>query len=126
MGRADGTWVGVAELVAADVVPQAAAKWLAAWFAGQLAGAVGLAYATATGCCLASRCLLEEPDEPLTGRPRAYRERFPPRPDEPRYCSTCSLRDLSGCEERPLFRLAQERAAHPGPAGDLPARPYCC
>ena len=68
------------------------------------------------GCCLAYQC--DAPGEPdpaaLPERERAYHERFPRRADEPRYCSTCSLRDLAGCEERQLFWWAQERAAHRG------------
>jgi hypothetical protein len=65
------------------------------------------------GCCLAYQCPPDaEPDaEPADDRERAYRERFPVRPDEPRYCSTCSLRDLTDCEDRQLFWLLQERAA---------------
>jgi len=65
------------------------------------------------GCCLAYRCrTADEPDPAtLTERQRAHRERFPRRPDEPRYCSTCSLRDLGGCKQRQLFWLEQERAA---------------
>jgi hypothetical protein len=59
-----GTSVGVADLLAADgallrtvharlldeygATPTAAAKWLVSWFAGTLAGAVGLALATAS------------------------------------------------------------------------------
>jgi hypothetical protein len=53
-----------------------------------------------------------EPDpEPdlLDDRERAYRERFPPR--EPRYCSTCSLRDVADCEDRQRFWLQQERVS---------------
>jgi hypothetical protein len=65
------------------------------------------------GCCLAYLCPVgPEPDATqLDAREQARRERFPPRPDEPRYCSTCSLRDLAGCEERQLFWLEQERLA---------------
>jgi len=50
---------------------------------------------------------------------RAYRERFPSRPDEPRYCSTCSLRDLVDCEDRQRFWLEQERAARLAGSGAL-------
>lgn len=74
---------------------------------------VGPAYlGRKAGCCLAYRCPEgPEPDPAeLDGRERAYRERFPPQPGAPRYCSTCSLRDLPGCEERQLFWLEQERA----------------
>lgn len=65
------------------------------------------------GCCLAYQCPEGPPPDPadLDVRERSYRERFPDGPDEPRYCSTCSLRDLAGCEERQLFWLEQERAA---------------
>lgn len=68
------------------------------------------------GCCLAYKCppgeseSLDDLDD-LDDRQRAYRERFPLHPDERRYCSTCSLRDLAGCEERQVFWLQQERAA---------------
>lgn len=66
------------------------------------------------GCCLAYQSTAPEPDpETLPASERAYRERFPDRPGEPRYCSTCALRDLDGCEQRQIFRLAQARA-HPG------------
>ncbi len=64
------------------------------------------------GCCLAYRC----PPGPaldldaLDERLRAWYTRFP-LGEGPRYCSTCSLRDLAGCEERQLFWMAQERAA---------------
>ncbi|MGE3288443.1 MAG: hypothetical protein AB7J32_20420 [Pseudonocardia sp.] len=65
------------------------------------------------GCCLAYQS--GEPDEtaeaPLSEQARAYRARFPRRPGTPAYCSTCSLRDWPGCEERQVFWLAQERAA---------------
>lgn len=67
------------------------------------------------GCCLAYQCP-EGPDPDvadLDERERAYRERFPPTPESPRYCSTCSLRDLAGCEERQLFWMEQERRAQP-------------
>lgn len=64
------------------------------------------------GCCLA--CLSTpspEPDpETLDDRARERLARFPRRPGEPRYCSTCSLRDLADCEERQLFWFEQERA----------------
>ena len=68
------------------------------------------------GCCLAYQCAVEDEPNPttLTERERAYRARFPRRPDEPRYCSTCSLRDLAGCEEHQRFWLEQERATRPG------------
>jgi hypothetical protein len=65
------------------------------------------------GCCLSYQC----PDEPapdpaeVDERTRAHDERFPP--DGPRYCSTCSLRDLAGCEQRQEFWLEQERACRP-------------
>lgn len=65
------------------------------------------------GCCLNYRCPPDPEPDPgaLDGRERAYRERFPTRPDQPRYCSTCSLRDLADCEDRQRFWLRQERAA---------------
>lgn len=55
------------------------------------------------GCCLNYQCPPDPEPEPadLDARERAYGERFPP--TEPRYCSTCSLRDLADCEERQLF-----------------------
>jgi hypothetical protein len=64
------------------------------------------------GCCLAYQCPTEPEPDPgtLDDRERAHHERFPPHPDRPRYCSTCSLRDLDDCEERQLFWLQQERA----------------
>lgn len=65
------------------------------------------------GCCLTHRCPPDpEPDpDTLDERERAYRERFPTDPDQPRYCSTCSLRTLADCEDRQRYWLAQERAA---------------
>lgn len=68
------------------------------------------------GCCLNYRCPPDpEPDpDGLDERERAYRERFPPL-DEPRYCSTCSLRDRDDCEDRQRFWLHQERAARQPP-----------
>ncbi|MGD9531538.1 MAG: hypothetical protein AB7V44_32750, partial [Pseudonocardia sp.] len=42
----------------------------------------------------------ETDETALTERARAYRARFPRLPDAPAYCSTCSLRDWPGCEER--------------------------
>lgn len=65
------------------------------------------------GCCLAYQCPADPEPDPaeLDERGRAYRERFPGRDGEPRYCSTCSLRDLEECEERQLFWLEQERVA---------------
>ena len=63
------------------------------------------------GCCLAYQSPEEAADDAdLDARHRAYRERFPEKDGEPRYCSTCSLRDLAGCEERQVFWLEQERA----------------
>ena len=64
------------------------------------------------GCCLAYQCPPDaDPDpESLDEDERAYRDRFPSRPDQPRYCSTCSLRDLGDCEERQKFWLLRERA----------------
>lgn len=64
------------------------------------------------GCCLAYRC---EPGPPpdldaLDDRLRAWYTRFP-LVDGDRYCSTCPLRDLAGCEERQRFWTGQERAA---------------
>ena len=55
------------------------------------------------GCCLNYQCPPDPEPDPATldERDRAYGERFPP--DEPRYCSTCSLRDLADCEERQRF-----------------------
>lgn len=64
------------------------------------------------GCCLAYQCppgpefdlhALEEKD-------RAYYTRFPPS-TEPRYCSTCSLRDLADCEDRLSLWMTLERGA---------------
>lgn len=70
------------------------------------------------GCCLAYQCPAgPEPDPALLDeRTRAYLERFPAGAG-PRYCSTCSLRDLAGCEERQVFWREQERAARGTPAG---------
>ena len=69
------------------------------------------------GCCLSYQCPPgPEPDpDALDLRERAYRERFPARPDQPPYCSTCSLRDLTDCEDRQRFWLRQERAARQPP-----------
>ena len=64
------------------------------------------------GCCLAYQCPPgpEVDLDALDARMRAWYTRFP-LGEGPRYCSTCSLRDLAGCEERQAFWLAQERAA---------------
>lgn len=64
------------------------------------------------GCCLAYQCPPAPDPDPalLDDRQRAYLARFPDGAG-PRYCSTCSLRDLAGCEDRQLFWREQERAA---------------
>jgi len=61
------------------------------------------------GCCLSYQCRPVEP-QAVTAGERAFRTRFPCDPGEPRYCSTCSLRDLSGCEQRQVFWVEHERA----------------
>jgi hypothetical protein len=66
------------------------------------------------GCCLAyqgqDEAPLPSPDE-LTPDLRAYREAFPISPGEPRYCSTCSLRDPADCDARRTFWVERQRAA---------------
>ncbi len=69
------------------------------------------------GCCLAYTRPPGPPPDPdqLDPAYRSYLERFPLE-DGPRYCTTCSLRDIADCEARQLFWLeCIERAAHPGP-----------
>lgn len=73
------------------------------------------------GCCLAYQCTVETAVdlESLDSRASAFEERFPTRPGEPQFCSTCSLRDLVDCEDRQAFWLRAERAAScstPAPA----------
>ena len=64
------------------------------------------------GCCLAYQCPAEDIDpQSLDDRSRAFEERFPTLPNEPRYCSTCSLRELSDCEARQASWLRSEREA---------------
>lgn len=59
------------------------------------------------GCCLAytvphdPASIAEEDDG--TPHQRAYLLRFPPDPDQPRYCSTCSFREPADSEARQLF-----------------------
>ena len=66
------------------------------------------------GCCLAYQCP-PGPDLDLDAfgeKDRAYYLRFPPSA-EPRYCTTCPLRDLGDCEDRLAFWLQLERGAQP-------------
>lgn len=72
------------------------------------------------GCCLSYQCP-PGPDLDFDGLPekdRAYYRRYPPTA-EPRYCSTCSLRDLADCEQRQGYYLQLERAAR-AEASDRP------
>lgn len=69
------------------------------------------------GCCLAYQGQDEAPlpstDESLDGLTpelRMYREAFPVLPGQPRYCSTCSLRDAADCDARREFWITQQRA----------------
>lgn len=41
---------------------------------------------------------------------RAYRERFPPDPDTPDYCSNCSLMEFAECRRRQQFTVEYHRA----------------
>lgn len=70
------------------------------------------------GCCLAFQNTvhgLTEADEAGAAvaatdeRTRVWNARFPPEPQAVAYCGCCSLRDLTDCQERQLFWLAQER-----------------
>lgn len=66
------------------------------------------------GCCLAYQGQDDAPMPPpedLTPDLRAYREAFPVLAGEPRYCSTCSLRDPEDCDARRMFWMARQRAA---------------
>lgn len=64
------------------------------------------------GCCLSYQC----PPGPeldldtLPEKDRAYYQRYP-LAAEPRYCSTCSLRDLGDCADRQTSYLQLQRAA---------------
>lgn len=63
------------------------------------------------GCCLAYTGHLEEPDPAeLDEDHRAYLERFPRQPDQPRYCSTCTFRNFEDCTDRQLYWLEQRYA----------------
>lgn len=73
------------------------------------------------GCCLAHKCPPTEPESHVQTDPdiAAFRARFPPDPGAPRYCSTCSLRDATDCEERQRFWIERRRAADaPTASGD--------
>lgn len=65
------------------------------------------------GCCLAytrnpdTAPSYDDPD--LGPGERAYLQRFPVRPDEPRYCTTCSFRDPDDSAARQVF-WAERRA----------------
>ena len=63
------------------------------------------------GCCLAYQCTDDSAVDldSLDPQSRAFVERFPTGPREPRFCSTCSLRELKDCEDRQLFWLRGER-----------------
>lgn len=63
------------------------------------------------GCCLAYQLPRAEPDpdEESSQEHRAYLEAFPPE-DGPRYCTTCSLRDLTDCENRQVWWLGRRRS----------------
>ena len=65
------------------------------------------------GCCLAYQCTDNSAIDldSLDPQSRAFEERFPTGPGEPRFCSTCSLRELGDCEDRQLFWLRSEREA---------------
>ena len=65
------------------------------------------------GCCLAytrQRADVEETPADESDLDRAYRQRFPDVPGEPRYCTTCSLRDPADCEARQIFWMELQRA----------------
>jgi hypothetical protein len=67
------------------------------------------------GCCLAYQCP-PGPELDLSAfaeKDRAFYTRFPPS-TEPRYCSTCSLRDIADCEDRLSLWLRLERGASCG------------
>ena len=68
------------------------------------------------GCCLAyTRPHWPDPPPELLGpAERAYRDRFPPRPGERHYCSTCSFRDAADADARQVCwreLVRAERAA---------------
>jgi hypothetical protein len=64
------------------------------------------------GCCLAYQgqddAASPAPEE-LSPDLRAYLAAFPIRAGEPRYCSTCSLRDPADCDARREFWVTSER-----------------
>lgn len=68
------------------------------------------------GCCLAYLCPEESDTDPadLDERHRAHLERFPERPGDPRYCTTCSMSELADCEQRQVFWLELENAQRAG------------
>jgi hypothetical protein len=64
------------------------------------------------GCCLAYTrpdVAPEDEDEAPDPEHAEYLARFPRRPGEPRYCSTCSFRDEGDCDARQVYWL--ERTA---------------
>lgn len=66
------------------------------------------------GCCLSYQTPSAAEPAALDDATRAYLRRFPRKVGEPEYCSTCSLRDLAGCEERQVFWWEQRSAPGPG------------
>ena len=64
------------------------------------------------GCCLAYTCAGQDraDDEP-GGDHRAYVQRFPDQPGEPRYCTTCKFRDPADSEQRQLFWIERRTAS---------------
>lgn len=66
------------------------------------------------GCCLVYQGRDDAPLpslDDLTPDLRAYREAFPILPGQPRYCSTCSLREAADCDARREFWVTRQRAA---------------
>ena len=75
------------------------------------------------GCCLAYTCpddtdtdtdrrrADDHDDAELDGDHRAYLERFPEQPGEPRYCTTCKFRDPADSEQRQLFWIERQTAS---------------
>jgi hypothetical protein len=71
------------------------------------------------GCCLAFTAELAEPQGELDDDERAYLDRFPERPDDRGYCSTCVRRTIPDCEARQVWWWLRQRRREPG-AEDRP------
>ena len=53
----------------------------------------------------------DQDEADLASEHRAYLERFPEQPGEPRYCTTCKFRDRGDCEQRQLFWIERQTAS---------------